>query len=198
MKLEAINLSLFQSLNAPDGFSGAPLALAIAACKYPVVILLALLAFLWMKRIQRDRAFLISIGLAVVVALAINYVVGAAFPHPRPFMVGLGRTFLPHVAESSFPSDHATLMWTIAFGLLLHSSLRSWGWLAALLAAVTSWARVFLGLHFPFDILGSVMAAVSALALLSPMRPWIERKIAPVVEGLYLRTMIWIRQGLAR
>lgn len=197
MKLEDINLSLFESLNAPVGFSGAPLALAIAACKYPVVILVALLAFLWIKRTSPDRAHLISIGLSVVVALAINYVVGAAFPHPRPFMVGIGQTFLPHSAESSFPSDHATMMWTLAFGLLLYRPLRPWGCLAALLAAITSWARVFLGLHFPFDILGSLMAAAAALAVIIPLQPWVARSIAPVVERLYLRTTNWIRQGLA-
>lgn len=119
---------------------------------------------------------------AVPLALAMNYLIGLAFPHPRPFMIGLGHTLLAHRPESSFPSDHASLMWTVAFGMLVWSRARWAGTLAIVLAALTSWARVFLGVHFPFDILGSIGVAILAVSAVGPLRPWIEQMVPrPVV-----------------
>ena len=186
MEFEAINRALFLMLNAPVGLSGASLAFAIAACNYSVLALAAILAFAGARGQPRDRAYLIYVALAAGLALGINYILGLAFPHPRPFMIGAGHTFLPHAPENSFPSDHATLMWTLTFGLLMRRSLRPVGWLAVILAALTSWARVFLGLHFPFDVLGSIAVAACALAILAPSRLWIVKSIMPLVARLHL------------
>ena len=184
MELEAINRTLFLMLNAPAGLSGASLVFAIAACNYSVLALALVLVFAWARGQSRDRAYFVYVALAAVLALGINYVLGLAFPHPRPFMIGLGNTFLPHAPENSFPSDHATLMWTFALGLLLWPPLKWAGWLALILAALTSWARVFLGLHFPFDIVGSVPVAACALVILAPLRSWIARSAAHLAAKL--------------
>ena len=111
------------------------------------------------------------------VALGTNYALGSMFPHLRPFMVGLSPNYLGHAAENSFPSDHATMMWVVAFAFFLNTKLRIYGWAAVALATLTSWARVFLGVHFPFDILGSIMVAAFTLAGMQLLRPWIERAV---------------------
>ena len=192
MEFEAINQAIFHRLNAPEGLSGTSLVFAIAACKYSVFVLAALIVLAWARGQTCDRTHLIYITLAAVLALGINYVLGLAFPHPRPFMIGLGHTFLSHAPENSFPSDHATLMWTVAFGLLLRRSSRSLAWLAMILAVLTSWARVFLGLHFPFDMLGSVAVAVFTLTILTPLRPCIVQLLTPLAAKLHLAARAWI------
>ncbi|WP_340148254.1 phosphatase PAP2 family protein [Billgrantia montanilacus] len=49
----------------------------------------------------------------------------------------------------AFPSNHATIMLTMAFSLLLHAETRRIGHYLLLLAVPVAWARVFLGVHFP-------------------------------------------------
>ncbi len=185
MEPEAINQALFHLLNAPEGLSGARLVLAIAAAKYSGLALLAIVVLSWVRGQPSERVCLVSIVFAAVLALGINYVLGLSFPHPRPFMIGIGHTYVAHAPETSFPSDHATLMWTFALGLLLWTSPWWSGWLAVILAALTSWARVFLGLHFPFDMLGSVAVAATTLAIFAPLRPWITRSLMSLAARLH-------------
>ena len=185
MELEAINRGLFLVLNAPADLSGLPLGLATLAAKGSIYVLAVLLTWAWLAAGSRERRALAQLAFAVPLALALNYLIGLAFAHPRPFMIGLGHTLLAHRPESSFPSDHASLMWTVAFGMLVWSRARSASALAIVLAALTSWARVFLGVHFPFDILGSIgvaILAVLAVSAVGPLRPRIEQMVPrPVV-----------------
>ena len=156
MELEAVNRGLFLLLNAPADLSGLRLALATLAAKGSIYVAAVLLTWAWLAARSPERRALAQLVFVVPLALALNYFIGLAFAHPRPFMIGLGHTLLAHRPESRFPSDHASLMWTVAFGMLVWSRARWAGVLAIVLAALTSWARVFLGVHFPLDILGSM------------------------------------------
>ena len=184
MDIEALNRGLFLAINAPAGLAGASLNLSIGAARYSVALLALLLAWRWLRGSAGERRVLMHVALAVVPALALNYALGLAFAHPRPFMIGLGNTLLAHRPEASFPSDHATLMWAIAIGLLFYWPTRPSSWIAVLLAALTSWARVFLGLHFPFDIVGSMAVAASVIAALAPLRVLIEARIMRPFEAI--------------
>lgn len=187
MGLEDINTHLFQLLSSDALLSGLPLTLAIAAAKYSVVLLLALFLLAWFRTHARERGSLIYAVLCALIALGVNYALGLVFPHPRPFALGLSPNYLGHAAETSFPSDHATLMWTLAFGLLLNAKVRIYGWAAVALAALTSWARIFLGVHFPFDILGSIVVAAISLAAMVPLRPRIDKTILALSARLGFR-----------
>ena len=194
MDIEGVNRSLFLALNAPAGLAGISLNLAIGAAKYAILVMAGIVIWRWLLGTSDDRRVLIHVVIAVVPALAINYVVGLAFFHPRPFMIGLGHTYLAHLPEASFPSDHATFMWTIAFGLLGWSPTRPSSWIALLLAALTSWARIFLGVHFPFDIAGSLVVALLSVAALAPLSAVTAHRIAEPIEAVYVlivRRMGW-------
>lgn len=187
MDVEALNRSLFLALNAPAGLGGASLALAAGAAKGCVFFLAALLAWRWIAGGSTERRALVTVALAVVPALAINYALGLAYPHPRPFMIGLGQAYLAHRAEASFPSDHATLMWTVALALLLWLPTKRPAWAALALAALTSWARVFLGVHFPLDILGSIAVAALTILALTPLRSGVDRLIGSRIDARWQR-----------
>ena len=115
----------------------------------------------------------------------INLLLGLAWFEPRPFMAGVGHTWLDHVADNGFPSDHATLAWSLGLGLALTGASRRWGTAACLVGLATGWARVYLGVHFPLDVLASMpaglLAAGSACILLPPVRRW----VAPLAEHAY-------------
>lgn len=110
MNVESFNQNLFLALNAPAGLAGAPLYVAIGAAKYSVLVLAGIVIWRWLNVTSAARSVLVHVVLATVPALAINFIVGLVYFHPRPFMIGLGNTYLTHLPEASFPRDHATLM----------------------------------------------------------------------------------------
>jgi len=103
------------------------------------------------------------------------------YVHPRPFDA-LGIKALIPESGNSFPSGHATLLF--ALGMSVFYVNRKWGtWLLAL-AAVNAIARVFVGVHWPFDVLGgAIIGILSAWAihkLLESSRKAMETKTVPV------------------
>lgn len=75
-------------------------------------------------------------------------------------MIGLGHTLITHAADSSFPSDHLTLLWAVAFSFLMHLSPYLGGIALALLGLPVAWARIYLGVNFPLDMVGAALVAV--------------------------------------
>ena len=86
MDIEGVNRSLFLALIAPPGLAGISLNLAIGAAKYAIVLLAGIVMWRWLQGASHDRNLMTHVVLAVLPALAVNYVVGLVFFHPRPFM----------------------------------------------------------------------------------------------------------------
>lgn len=81
-------------------------------------------------------------------------------PSDRPFALGLGFQGLAHSASASFPSMHATMAGAWASGLILFSCPRARkGFVIMTLpvALLIGWSRIFLGLHFPSEILAGFL-----------------------------------------
>ena len=183
---ESTNRALFLAINAPADLAGVSLSFAIIASNYLIFLLAALLLWAWIRGQPFERRWLLTVVIAAFLALSLNTLIGMLVPHPRPFMVPVGNTFIPHDPETSFPSDHATLMWTFAWGLYGLPTLRRIGYVAIVFAALTSWGRVFLGVHFPFDIAGSMVVAVISLMLVRPWQPYIDARLAPLAERVHV------------
>ena len=103
-------------------------------------------------------------------------------------MLGLGQNLLAHAPESSFPSDHATVMFTLAVTLML-ASLRKLGVLILLLGTLVGWARIYLGVHFPFDIAGSLLISLISAWLAPLVLSWrhLGERLLDLLERLYQR-----------
>src|SRR5690606_36462750 len=96
--------------------------------------------------------------------------------HTPGLDVGLpaGRTSEVLEGWSSMPSDHAVLFFALAVGFLL---VNRWAGLAALAQAVVivSLPRIYLGMHFPSDILvGAVIGGGLSLAIVPPLARLLE------------------------
>lgn len=99
-----------------------------------------------------------------VIGLLINFSIGLFYYHPRPFVEGLGNLLIAHSKDSSFPSDHASLAFAISFGFW-YSKEKLIAIASFIFALITGFARVFVGVHFPFDIVGSFFVAIVAVVL---------------------------------
>jgi membrane-associated phospholipid phosphatase len=107
-------------------------------------------------------------GAGTLLALALAQPIVQAVAEPRPY------TRLPHAlvlvhrsTDPSFPSDHATMAGAVAIGLLFVN--RRLGLLAAALAVLMAADRVYVGAHYPVDVVGGLafgglVAAVVQLA----------------------------------
>ena len=195
--MESLNQTLFLLINASQSAPTIVVAVARIIATWSVPLTVVLAAALWiLGRPSRRGAILVG-GAAVWLGLTLNFIVSLAWFHPRPFMLGLGHQLLPHVAETSFPSDHATFILSFGFGLLLSREWRGMSLFVITLGFMVAWARIYLGVHFPIDMLGSlVVAFVGALGAIA-IRPFTETKALPWLEALYERTLILLRLSVS-
>ncbi|MGL5006681.1 MAG: undecaprenyl-diphosphatase [Plesiomonas sp.] len=124
------------------------------------LILFALGLALFLGSPNSRKAIITAFGCGLLGYLLCS-IIGHTFPHPRPFMLPIGNTFLYHAANASFPSGHATLVFSLGCSLYM-SRYRTAGLLILLCGTGIGWARVFLGVHFPFDILGAFPVSLLA------------------------------------
>ncbi|MDR3369768.1 undecaprenyl-diphosphatase [Rhodoferax sp.] len=170
--MQELNEALFLIINAPASPNAVLLAIAKMLAEQVIWLVPLALIIGWFHGSDRTRMLMLEATASGLAGLLINQVIGLFWQHPRPFMVGLGHTFIPHVADSSFPSDHLTLIWSIAFSFLMHQRPRFAGVLLALLGLPVAWARIYLGVHFPLDMVGAALVALISAYLCFREERW--------------------------
>jgi len=185
--VEAFNQSLFLLINAPAHPAALVLTVAVFLAQYAVLAIPAAFVVAWLRGGEATREALLLATFTVVVGLLLGYVIGAIWPHPRPFAIGLGHTHLEHVADASFPSDHLTLIWAVAFSFLLDRRTRIVGYLLAFLGLPVAVARIYLGVHFPFDMAGAAAVAAFSAWLCRREAHWLVKPVLPWTLMAYRR-----------
>ena len=167
--MESLNQTLFLAINAGSHPPEALRLFALFSAEVLIYLLALGLVLGWLRGRGQARQVLIYAGMAALAALALNQLIGLVWFHPRPFELGLGHTFASHSPETSFPSDHAAVFFSVTLALLRQPGLRSWGFALLPISLLVAWSRIWLGLHFPLDMLGSLL--VSAVVVLFLHRP---------------------------
>lgn len=189
--LETINQTLFLSLNATPETSDAAVTFAIFCAQYTMVMIPIALCGLWFTGGKTGHNVALRALITLLVALALGAICSRLYFHPRPFMIPLGHTLLDHAPNASFPSTHATIFFSIGLSLIW-ASARVIGSLILLTAFLVAWSRVFLGVHFPLDMLGGIIIALLACLLMHPVwRIWGDR-VTSLCEGITARCFYWL------
>jgi undecaprenyl-diphosphatase len=174
-----------QWINAPAGHTPFLDQLMIgtaAAGEYIFIAIVVLwFAYGWWWRSSRDREGALGALLAAAAGLVINAVIAAVWFRARPFVAHPATVHLlvRHATDASFPSDHAVA--AFAIGAVLVAFHRRWGTITLLFAALLCYARVYVGDHYPGDVLaGALIGTLLAVLLVTVARrvPVLERQIA--------------------
>jgi undecaprenyl-diphosphatase len=144
---------------------------------YGLIALAVLLAALCWWRVARRApvadapaavAGVVWSGLAAVIAILLNIPMRALVQRPRPYADHDGLDVLErHQTHYSFVSDHATLTAALAVGLFMVS--RKAGAAAILLALGEGFCRVYMGVHYPTDVIGGFALGAATTLLLAPL-----------------------------
>jgi undecaprenyl-diphosphatase len=132
-----------------------------------VPVLVALIALRWWSKADRQSAryVAISCGLGCALGLMYNQVVLLFVHRVRPYDAGVTHLLIDRSHDPSFPSDHATVVFAIAFSLL---AKRDRYWAPFLLAGLlVGPSRVFVGTHYVTDVLGGAATATLAVWLVA-------------------------------
>ncbi len=152
--LDTFNHWLFLLINPAHQPETILLNIAKFFAELPIVLIPLCLIALWIKG-QKARIVALNAGLITTLALLVNYLISLIWFHNRPFADHIGTTLIHHAADSSFPSDHITLFASVGFYLFYEKSYQKLGAALLLLSLMTGWARVFVGVHYPLDIMGA-------------------------------------------
>lgn len=158
MDFTELNLHLFEWFNASNHAHEMTIRFAIFIANDLFYIMLLFFGFYWLRGNFAIKKQIVKAFIFTTVALLISQIISHSFYHPRPFVMEVGRTLIYHSPNGSFPSDHMLIFSTIAFSYFF-SEKRNLGIILILLAWLVAWSRVYLGVHFPLDMLGAFSLA---------------------------------------
>ena len=151
---------------------------------YGIVVFAALMVLGWWRARRRADPAVMAAALwapvATVLAVTINQPIVALVAEPRPYASIPGILVLAHHStDPSFPSDHAVMAGAAAALFAVDWLL---GEIAAFAAVLMAFARVYIGAHYPTDVVVGLGLGVAVSVL-----GWLiaRRAITKGVEQLY-------------
>lgn len=165
--LNPFDTTLYHLINGLAGHSHLLDAVMIFFAQDAVEIYGVLFVVAWFALPKKDvqhRHALVVAGLAGILALLINLVISHIWFRPRPFAVFQTGTFtqlVSHSNDASFPSDHTAGSFGFAAGSWKHNT--KWiSYTFTILAITVMFARVYVGVHYPTDVLAGLVVGILA------------------------------------
>ena len=158
MTLSELNLSLFSWINASPEATNTSIRFAIFIANDLLYCMILLFAWFWLRGNYDTKKQILKAFIFTSIAILISQCISHVYYHPRPFVMEVGRTLIYHAPNGSFPSDHMLIFSSIAFSYLF-SAQRKLGIFLLIMAWLVAWSRVYLGVHFPLDMLGAFLLA---------------------------------------
>lgn len=124
---------------------------------FPIAVAIALIL---LKRQQWRSLFYWFV--ALLGSIGINHTAKLFFHRVRPH---LWESFYVPDREYSFPSGHAMSSMTVIAALVILTWETRWRWLVAIVGSLyvltIAWTRLYLGVHYPSDILAGWMLSIA-------------------------------------
>lgn len=115
--------------------------------------------------------FLVSLPIVILIIKTIHIFIF----EQRPFIEQDIIPLISHKADASFPSRHTSIMSAIAFSYTFFKS--RWSLLLLLLTAWVGISRVYVGVHYPIDILGGLGVGFIAVLIARQIVKFLKAKL---------------------
>lgn len=152
--LLVLDQSLFFFLNhLPHGWLGNALGLLLSGVGTAGLVWFALGLLLFFKEEKKNHWFFAPLLLAGATSWVLaEKIFKPLIARPRP-SIDTGAVILgiDMNGSYSFPSGHATIAWAMA--VVLSNKEPRWRWMFYLLAILISFSRIYIGKHFPMDVI---------------------------------------------
>jgi undecaprenyl-diphosphatase len=160
---------------------------------YGMILFAALIVVGWWRARSADTTMMtaaLAVPVAAITAFLVNDVVKSLVAEPRP-CYRLPDAFLleacPQVSDYGFPSNHTAVAAAMATALLLVD--RRLGLVAAAATAIMGFSRVYVGAHYPHDVLvgllvGTAAGLATAIAVREFATPLVTRLAASSLRPL--------------
>ncbi|WP_212936920.1 undecaprenyl-diphosphatase [Bacillus hominis] len=187
-----MNYTVFQWINNFAGSSKLLDALMIAITNSVPYVAILFMLILWFNNGKKENAIrkqytVLYTTLSVSIALLVNVIIHAVYYHPRPFITHHVNQLVPHAADSSFVSDHSVLVFSIAFVFILRGEKLKY--IALIWAILVGVSRMYVGVHYPLDILGAAFLTfitsglvIQSTRILEPLASFIFKMYALVAK----------------
>ncbi len=166
------NLGLFFLVFNLSGKSNFLDSVMIFGSEYLIYITFALIFFLGLKGSIKEKKALVLILFAFPIAVLIIKVIHLFIIEPRPFVTYNLIPLIDPTANASFPSRHTTIISLIAFSYAFYKS--KFTPFMILFLFWIGFSRIYIGVHYPIDILGG--AGVGLISL------FIARKFLKIIR----------------
>ncbi|QXX87499.1 phosphatase PAP2 family protein [Acinetobacter lwoffii] len=193
MSLDQLNLYLFHILNVPDQASIWMINYASLIAHDLVYLFLLIFSIAWFRGSYQVKTGIIKAFIFTAITLLMSEVLSAILNTPRPFVIDVGRTLIEHAPTGSFPSNHMSIFSGIAFAYYF-SPQRDLGRILIWTAWLVAWSRVYVGVHFPIDMLGAFLMAITVNLAGLPLWWKYENQIMNFILGIHY----WLFSPLIR
>ncbi|MEE9902701.1 MAG: phosphatase PAP2 family protein [Acinetobacter haemolyticus] len=183
MILNDINIHLFHSINA-------------FALKYPVLdqiviflandlntVFISFLVFLLLLQWKTHHLIFAKTLFIVLISLLLCDLVDYFYHSPRPFQLGLGHKLIGHGSTSSFPSQHTLTIVIIGCSYLL-AGFKLIGGIGLVFSLIVGLSRIFVGVHFPFDIIGAFLIGLMLVLFVNYSLPILALRLRKAIPLL--------------
>ncbi len=158
-----LDILVTSSINGLAGSNSLLDTFMISVTYFGVPCIVLWVALQWW--VNEDRLYrrhvAVSAGLAFLIGLLINQIILLFVHRMRPYDAGLTSLLISSTTDPSFPSDHATASFAVAFCFLVKGLRRS-GLFLAMAAFVVCFSRIYVGTHYASDVAGGMLTALVA------------------------------------
>ncbi|AMP16855.1 DUF535 family protein [Collimonas pratensis] len=150
---------------AHSGFISLPLLLALAIAEWGVYLVPTSLLALWVSGGRETRITSLKAVVTMAAAVIVSKMIALLWTATQPAVDDGGYIYLPQGEYFLTPS--VTIAIILATGLTLWTAraikIKWVGVLLVMLSLAVSWAKVFLGMHYPLDIFGAGLISLAMM-----------------------------------